>query len=1518
MDDLLSGAAKIDGRTLADLLDYFVQMSRHINYYDLRMNVQDWQPFFKNSVPFSLASVIRFPLQNTETSLNLYKCIFDRRPSPAGLQLLVFSIYYRFINNINNWHLTLQSSSLPFVSTIESLIKNKLQEPVQQFIGFTNAAVKKYGISRIDFLKLSENPVWGLSTTTINATDTSFSAGTPSAHHRILNLYNDLFSLLTVFEDAIKTLSTAAEKNLEQSFIPLKEELQKKHSPHLALLFVFLNMFRQLQNDLNQYTRKHLDYFYKNILQFQSGAATPDNANIVFEIQKALKSYLLKKGLHVKDGKDDNSQDIIFSLDDDIIVTQTKIADKRTLFINNQLAHAQTYVEGVYMAPVADMADGVDKPFADDPKNFFTLGGHNSKYIDPETKLVKPYPNARLGFILASPVLLFQAGCTRTVEINLPCELRESICADPESTISAGSKNCCDEGSAISTKEITGYPVFYKSSKFYKYVNDVLKADYWYISEDILKEAQKKGMSAKLADKIRNEFLIEITEKQCYCPVEKRYYEKTAALDDYNKAMLALTDREKLIFDDLIKPRKAFNFLFSGEKGWLEPSTIETLEIVPSPGLPIPDAFGYPFTLHIVLILNPDKGAVTFYDTTVFPEDFGVSDPLVKIELDDKIKFPDIKLADLADPAETSLDCCKKEKDCCLLIDEKEGNVSLYHFFRNVKIAKVPVPVEPDPPLQIITVKVCGLKNFIVQNDESLMDVNSLVYPFGARPKINSNFYIGSEEIFLKRWTNIYININWKDKPDDFTVYYNGYQDYYINSGLQDHVVIGNDFRMQLSILQDGNWNLWRHDEKCGTEPPPDPDTLLFQIYVKPSICDAESFTHQFSINRTLDFSTDLDSPKEEIEFMAYKRFDVNTRHSFIKITLRCQDFQHDKYPFVLARQMAALGKLPEVVDGAVYLGVASSLPATVLDIPTILKEVFEKSQLSMTPDVLADLKDLINRINTLAGSSPGGNITNAIWNDLFISTDPITHLPPQPLSHSPFTPGADAYLHSDYFAQLSDIIGWLRNTGAIVKAIKDFSVVIPKEPWTPTISNMAIDYTAFAEINDIKLVHLYPFAGTHKNEEIESQPALFPTFCDEGTLFLGLQGVVPGDNLNILFQLAEATSDSESDPETVNWYYLDSNTWKPLRTGFEVLDDGTKNLTCSGIIKFALPANMTNSNTVMPTGMHWIKAAIPQNSGSVSETTGILTQAIQVIFTNDDANDKLRLAKPLTAGSISKLEEADASVKSVSQPYDSFGGLVPEIQQQFYVRVSETLRHKGRAIQAFDYERLVLQAFPQLFKVKCINHSFALNAHEYKNDFPYAPGYVLLAVIPDLNQLKAGNSFEPKVPVSIIEDIDAYIRKRTSPFVRFRATNPRYEKINFCLRIRLVKGKDENYYKEKLKEDISGFLAPWSVGEFSKLTFGQCIYRSDIIVFLETRDYVDYIGDLQMGRDGVAPSQDIPKVCPATPRSILIAGNIEVCINPPDCETWGTYFACDDQIPVLPCNTKVEKIIDYCKKTEQ
>jgi hypothetical protein len=280
----------------------------------------------------------------------------------------------------------------------------------------------------------------------------------------------------------------------------------------------------------------------------------------------------------------------------------------------------------------------------------------------------------------------------------------------------------------------------------------------------------------------------------------------------------------------------------------------------------------------------------------------------------------------------------------------------------------------------------------------------------------------------------------------------------------------------------------------------------------------------------------------------------------------------------------------------------------------------------------------------------------------------------------------------------------------------------------------------------------------------------------------------------------------------------------------------------------------------------------------------------------------------------VSKLLVADSSIKLVNQPYDSFEGRIPESEGHFYVRVSETLKHKGRAIQKFDYERLVLEEFPQLFKAKCINHSFALDAHQYINDIPIAPGYVVMAVIPDLNKLKAAQAFEPRVPVSLLSNIQDFIKERCSPFVRFRVMNPRYEGVNFCIKVKLQKGRDIVFFKEKLKQDLREFLAPWAVGKYDKLTFGQCIYQSDIIGFLESMEYIDYILELFMLHEDdnkqILYNTD-KMICPISPRSILIAASIDVLIEQEDCEQWESPKRYE------PCSNPSILIENYCKKYE-
>ncbi|MEP7229800.1 MAG: hypothetical protein ABI691_06080 [Ginsengibacter sp.] len=1621
MDQLLGGKAKIDARKTADLLDYFYKLSRHLNYYDSNLVVSDWLPFFEKSAPFALASLIKYNLQQVRGNLDLYKLLFRKSPTSSGLQLIQVFIYYNTVKRINDWYLKIKGTELPVERVFESIIKDKLSQPLRSLIILNGLASKRYCVKQIDFSAFFQNKIWGLG----SQGDIARSSRTEEESF-VLNgdcdtmkeLYERTIELFSSLFEPIGILSTAAELSLDESILPLKDELKKKHLPHLGLLFAFLKLFEKLQGDLNGYTKKHLDFFYKEVLKLKPKKEVPDQAYIVFEIQKELDKYLLKKGLKVKDGKDLNKEEILFSLDDDIVVNQAQVKDVKTLYLNNQIrpnpdpaARGKNIAitEGVYIAPDARMADGIDKDFQSEVKNFYTVGNKDSKYVYPGTKVFKPYPNARLGFILASPVLLLSGG-RRTVNVTLACQLEDPTDDKDKTGV------VCKSG--INAGE---YPPNYSTKRIFSKVRKAFRNYYVYISEDLVREAIKKGVSIVTINILRNKFLKGSTRD--ICGKIDIFYIRENAVDwdqwwsDYYKNVVPA---EKDVIDELFKRQRIFKILFSGDKAWIEPDQVKKLRFTSL--TEDPTSHKKTFSIKFTAVIKDGRPGVTFFNKETLKEDFDTTQPLMKIELNEKIK-----IRRGFDPAGKG-GCCLDKK-----FDNTKIPVSFYYFLRNVRLLEKTDNDLFTPSYETaINVKVCGLNNFIVQNDESIMDVNGPIYPFGSRPDIidfdlnksdtycitqplindadadignearanlkylvdhshsqklkvgksglnkfldqqfsnpnykfkdsekeaiktllgnplknycnrnyiGPNFYIGSKEVFCKNWTDVSINFNWKDKPADFNEYYVAYQanPEQPETGEQQQFGLDeNQFEINLSVLQEGKWKSeLEHPRPTPPDPPPphSPETTLFNTKTNsynrklfPTLNSNSFCTSPNGYEQTISLKNTLfENLKSQFNMDAasFNKYTTAEKNGFLKITLQNQDFLHKDYPLVLARQMMALGRYPDaLLEGAVYRDASNG---------TVIVYSNWGNALALLNDKIVTAKGDANSSKTSAKKA----FTEFSGDAGFTGTLPIPPADPPkpnpPLTNSVTDPDRDKLFYAIYkayskadtsfndakavetqFANLQKLYNLYNTIIDRGKKRPPLNIPIPNEPWTPVIRNISIDYKASATIKDVDLIHLYPYKDTYKHEEIQLQPTLFPTFCDEGTLFIGLEKLVPGNNLNILFQMAEATADSESDKEDVYWDYLDNNTWKPLRTGFEVLEDATEDLTTSGIVTFALPENMTDKNTVMPPGLHWIKATIPKNSRSVSETTGIYAQAMKAIFTNDEANDKLRLGKPIEASQISKLNEADASVKRVTQPYESFGGLVPEEQGQFYVRVSELLRHKGRAIQKFDYERMVLDAFPDIFKAKCINHSFGLNAHFYKNDFPYAPGFVITAVIPDLFKLKAGNAFEPKAPVSLLEKIDSYIRRRTSTFARFRAMNPRYEKIHLSIKVKLAKGKDENYFKEKLAEDIREFLAPWAVGEYHKIAFGQCVRRSEIVRLVESREYIDFILEMNMRHEAelnyVLDTNGIPvqqtEISPKTPRSILIAGDVEVCIEDKGCGNWNN----DEK-----CNNQKIKLISYCR----
>ncbi len=427
---------------------------------------------------------------------------------------------------------------------------------------------------------------------------------------------------------------------------------------------------------------------------------------------------------------------------------------------------------------------------------------------------------------------------------------------------------------------------------------------------------------------------------------------------------------------------------------------------------------------------------------------------------------------------------------------------------------------------------------------------------------------------------------------------------------------------------------------------------------------------------------------------------------------------------------------------------------------------------------------------------------------------------------------------------------------------------LLPNEPYTPVISELSLDYRSTAWL-DLKqqsfstfqnrieqYFHVYPF-GISEVDTTKELNNFIPVFDSEGNLYIGLKHFTGGNNISLLFQVAEGSADPDFLQQNVYWSYLSGNEWVPFEDR-EILSDSTNQLLTSGIISFSVPRKASVRHSKLPDGLVWLRATVQKDTPAISDLVDIRAQAVTATF-NDQQNDPTHLAEPLEAETISKLKESDSAIQEIIQPFASFGGAVKEESSAFYTRVSERLRHKHRAVTIWDYERLVLQKFPSVYKVKCLNHTiFKGSLSEYSE---IAPGNASLIVVSDMINKNAVDPLKPRTSLIILTQIQEYLEGLKAESVQLYVRNPLYEEIKVDFNVKFRDGIDSGYYQGVLNTEIMSFLSPWAFHTTPDVVFGGRIHKSRILHFIEERAYVDFVTCFKMYHIVPAKKPDEPKV---------------------------------------------------------
>lgn len=432
-----------------------------------------------------------------------------------------------------------------------------------------------------------------------------------------------------------------------------------------------------------------------------------------------------------------------------------------------------------------------------------------------------------------------------------------------------------------------------------------------------------------------------------------------------------------------------------------------------------------------------------------------------------------------------------------------------------------------------------------------------------------------------------------------------------------------------------------------------------------------------------------------------------------------------------------------------------------------------------------------------------------------------------------------------------------------------------PGEPYTPKLNEFSVDYSTAAAA-PARLYHLLPFGS---REVAPAAGRLFPRLEHEGALYIGVEHLEPPARLSLLIQVANGTANPLKAPPPLLWHMLVGDEWEDLE--MQEVDDKSHGLTTSGIVGLAVPEEADLAHRILPSGRHWFRLAAAADSDGLNRLLSIDAQAAAVTLVPPEGEREFAV-ETLAAGTIAKFKSGVAEVKKVVQPYATFGGRPAEEPEAFHVRASERLRHKDRAVTVWDYEQLILEAFPSIYRVRCVNHTDLLRnaANEIVADNEVAPGHVLVVTIPYVMPESAVDPLLPYTDQRTLGEVDRFLRSRISPFVDLEVQNPRFEQVQVQFKVAFhPEIADIKFYLDELNAAIVRYLSPWAYEEGAEISFGGRWHKAAIINFVEEQSYVDYLKDFKMYHkkeiglaDGAWTRVDTEVVAATTARSILVS----------------------------------------------
>lgn len=369
------------------------------------------------------------------------------------------------------------------------------------------------------------------------------------------------------------------------------------------------------------------------------------------------------------------------------------------------------------------------------------------------------------------------------------------------------------------------------------------------------------------------------------------------------------------------------------------------------------------------------------------------------------------------------------------------------------------------------------------------------------------------------------------------------------------------------------------------------------------------------------------------------------------------------------------------------------------------------------------------------------------------------------------------------------------------------------------------------------------------------------------GAMYIGFTGLVPLNPLNLFFELATTYAAAAQGAE-VNYYYLSTqNGWKPL----SLLKDGTNQFTCSGIITLNIPSDIATQDGSMPVDTSWIAiGASTSGTGAVLDLSSfaqvVLLAPNGVELTRTGTNYLTDTTVPvISSGAITKPENPVAEIGSIAQPFASFGGRAAEDQAQMYTRVSRRLKTKDRAVSVNDIFTLITQHFPDIY----------FSGTVFSPDTNITTVYV----VEGFDSYTDANAYRPLVSECEMEKITDLLSKRVSLFSNITVSNYTYQYVTVSATVTVKQGYVPQAMSAGIVQSLNIFLSPWIANSGQEQSIiGQPVTATQVASFIRKTTGVVSVTDVKLYSGDTVTALPVQTVTPGA--GILLVSSLKHTIN--------------------------------------